>query len=163
LARGGAALWYNPAWGFVHGFQRVFLRISQGASRLQEMLADRFSAFAYGSGPFERGLRHVIGRSIEFNAHVAATIDDVLKRKRGLSNLYTYQLAERPGPPDLPKAVDAHLQLPPSPYDSHPAPGDRIAWVRALAAPPAAPAPDDELEVWTLIDGREELEKKMTY
>ena len=28
LATGGVAKWYNPAWLFVNGFNRVFLRIS---------------------------------------------------------------------------------------------------------------------------------------
>src|SRR5262249_56574735 len=35
LARGGAATWYNPAWWFLRGYMRVFMRVSQGASRLQ--------------------------------------------------------------------------------------------------------------------------------
>ena len=53
LAEGGAASSINPAWWFVRGFHSVFLRISQGASRLQEGLADRWAAFAYGSKSFE--------------------------------------------------------------------------------------------------------------
>ena len=48
----GAAGWYNPAWLFVNGFFRVFLRVSQGASRLQEVMADRWAAFCYGSEAF---------------------------------------------------------------------------------------------------------------
>ncbi|MCA9697104.1 MAG: M48 family metalloprotease, partial [Myxococcales bacterium] len=48
LAEAGAAGWYNPAWLFLNGFHRVFLRISQGASRLQEVLADRWAARSYG-------------------------------------------------------------------------------------------------------------------
>lgn len=64
LAANGAAAWYNPAWLFVNGFHRVFTRISQGASRLQEVLADRWAVFAYGAEAFERGLRHVVERSV---------------------------------------------------------------------------------------------------
>ena len=161
LARGGAALWFSPAWWFVDGFSRVFLRISQGASRLQEVLADRWSAYAYGSDVFERGMRHSIARSITFNAHAAATIDEVLKEKRPLPNLYRYQPARTDGPPDLAKAVEAQLNVPAGPYDSHPAPADRIAWVHALAVP-SEPSADDDVEVWALIDGRDELEKQMT-
>jgi hypothetical protein len=41
LAESGAAAWYNPAWLFLNAFHRIFLRISQGASRLQEVRADR--------------------------------------------------------------------------------------------------------------------------
>jgi len=59
LAERGVATWYNPAWLFLTGFNRVFLRISQGASRLQETLADRWAASAYGARYFEQGLRHL--------------------------------------------------------------------------------------------------------
>ena len=52
LASGGAARWYNPAWLFVTGFHKLFLRVSQGASRLQEILADRWAALAYGGAEF---------------------------------------------------------------------------------------------------------------
>src|SRR5262249_14726828 len=163
LARGGAAAWYNPAWWFVRGFHRVFLRISQGASRLQEVLADRWAAFCYGSEPFERGLRHVIERSIRFDAHVAATLSEVIENKRALANLYSYQPGKAEGTQEIDQALEEALSAKPSPYDSHPAPKDRIAWVRALAAPPAAASAADDADVWSLIDGREELEKQMTY
>jgi Zn-dependent protease with chaperone function len=67
LATGGAAAWYNPAWLFVNGFHRVFLRISEGASRLQEVLADRWAAFAYGADAFEAGpaSRHRAQRALQ--------------------------------------------------------------------------------------------------
>jgi Zn-dependent protease with chaperone function len=163
LMQSGAAAWYNPAWWFVRGFHRVFLRISQGASRLQEVLADRWAAFAYGSQPFERGLRHVIERSVRFDAHVAATLREVIANQRGLANLYTYEPGKPTGPADIERAVQAALFAKPSPYDSHPAPADRLAWVQALGAPPTASAAEDAAEVWTLMAGREDLEKQMTY
>lgn len=37
LAISGAAAWWNPAWLFFRGFFWVFMRISQGATRLQEV------------------------------------------------------------------------------------------------------------------------------
>jgi Zn-dependent protease with chaperone function len=163
LARGGAAAWYNPAWWFVRGFHKVFLRISQGASRLQEVLADRWAAFCYGSEPFERGLRHVIEKSVRFDAHCAATLKEVIENQRALANLYSYEPSAKAASEDIGRGVDQALSRKPSPYDSHPAPADRIAWVRALAAPPSQPSADDENDVWSLIDGREALEKKMTY
>ena len=56
----GVASPMNPAWWFVRGFWRAFLGISQGASRLQEVLADRWAVFAYtGRARSKRGLpRH---------------------------------------------------------------------------------------------------------
>src|SRR5262249_11172001 len=79
LAAAGAARWYNPAWLFVNGFHRVFLRVSQGASRLQEILADRWAVNAYGSQAFARGLRHVIERTVRFDAHANAALREVIE------------------------------------------------------------------------------------
>jgi Zn-dependent protease with chaperone function len=162
LARGGAATWYNPAWWFVSGFYRIFLRISQGASRLQEALADRWAAFSYGSEPFERGLRHVIERSVRFDAHINSTLNEVVQAKRALGNLYRYRPESPPDDTEVARAVEEALQSPPSPYDSHPAPSDRIAWVRALAASPAVSSMDDRAEVWALLSDRDEIERLMT-
>jgi hypothetical protein len=44
----------------------LFRRISHGATRLQEVLADRTAAGLYGAQAFEEGLRHVVRRQIEF-------------------------------------------------------------------------------------------------
>src|SRR4029079_11659575 len=101
LAAGGAATWYNPAWWFVNGFHRVFLRISQGASRLQEVLADRWAAFTYGAAAFERGLRHVIERSVYFDAHADAALGKAIQTKIPLANLYQVEPARLPDQADL--------------------------------------------------------------
>src|SRR5262249_33795387 len=85
LGESGAASWWNPAWIFLNVFFRVFLRISQGASRLQEILADRWAAFTYGSKAFEEGLRHVIEQSVRFEARAGGDAQrdrDVARRAR---------------------------------------------------------------------------------
>lgn len=147
----------------MNGFLRLFLRISHGASRLQEVLADRWASFAYGAEAFAGGLRHVIERSIRFDVHVQRTIGDVLDRKRGLRNLYRYE-PKGGGPPEeeYEKAIEAAIHEPPSPYASHPSPIDRMQWVRALPPKSRRPCENDELEVWELLEGREELERRMT-
>lgn len=162
IARGGAAAWYNPAWLFVNGFYRVFLRVSQGASRLQEVLADRWAALMYGSRAFEDGLRHVIRRSVRFDAHAAAALNEVIEAKRPLANLYAFRPAEFPAEDDLEKAVGEALAAAASPYDSHPSPAERIAWVRALAAPGAGGSPEDSGDAWGLFPDREAIERTMT-
>jgi Zn-dependent protease with chaperone function len=158
LAQGGAAAWYNPAWWFVRGFHRVFLRISEGASRLQEVLADRGAALAYGSAAFASGLRHVVERSVRFDAHLQRTLHEVVERKRPLANIYAYQPAEST---DLTTEVDEHWHREASAYDSHPPPDRRVAWVTALDAPDVV-SPDDDEPVWSLFSDREELEREMT-
>ncbi len=162
LARGGAAGWFNPAWWFVRGFYNVFLRISHGASRLQEVLADRWAAFAYGSDSFEGGLRHVIAASVAFSAHADATLEEVVNEKRALTNLYAYAPAKAPDAEDVRKNIAKEIEAEPSPYDSHPAPRDRIAWVRKIAAEGAPVAADDGDDAWSLLADRAGLERSMT-
>src|SRR6185503_9969406 len=130
LASGGAASWYNPAWLFVNGFNRVFLRISEGASRLQEVLADRWAVFAYGADAFEAGLRHVVERGVRFDAHVGLTLKEVVDGKVPLANLYTYAPKEKPE--DLSNAIEEALNRKSSPYDSHPTPAERFALIHTL-------------------------------
>jgi len=156
-----AASALNPAWWFVRGFWRAFLSISQGASRLQEVLADRWAAFAYGSDAFVEGLRHVIERSVRFNAHVNTTLDEVLKTRSALPNLYAFVPASPAPEGDIDKAIAAAFAKKPSPFDSHPCPEDRLARVKGLAFG-AGPAPDDGDEAWSLFADRAALEARMT-
>src|SRR5262249_47317632 len=126
IARGGAAGWYNPAWLFVVAFDRVFLRISQGASRLQGILAGRWAAFAYGSSRFIEGLRHVIEQDVRFNRHVEALVGRLAVEKKPLTNLYDYPPAVFDSTPEVDKAIDELIHRQPSAYDSHPSPANRF-------------------------------------
>ena len=161
LAIAGAARPYNPAWLFVSGFYKVFLRVSHGASRLQEILADRWAAHAYGSEAFVRGLSHVVEQSVRFDAHADATLREVIEAKHPLSNLYQYTPTKPAEAGEVAKAAEEALARATSPYDSHPAPTQRIAWVRALAITLEG-APADERPAWDLFGDREELERQMT-
>jgi hypothetical protein len=156
----GNATWYNPAWLFLNGFHRVFLRISQGASRLQEVLADRWSAFTYGAKAFEDGLTHVIRRSVLFNAHVQATMNEVINAKLPLANLYAFQpAAAAVSTNDIEGEIREALSREPSPYDSHPSPVDRFRWVRAIGGTVAVEEGED---VWSLFRDREDVERRLT-
>ena len=161
LAHGGAATWYNPVWLFVRGFHNLFLRISQGASRLQEVLADRWAATLYGGQAFEDGLRHVIERSVRFGAHANATVQETLLRKQPLQNLYQYAPTKPPAAAELEERIREVLDADPSPYDSHPRPVDRFRWVHALGVE-AVPAPDDATPAWELFSDRTSVEVRMT-
>jgi Zn-dependent protease with chaperone function len=162
LAEGGAAAWYNPAWLFLNVFQRVFLRISQGASRLQEILADRWAALAYGASAFEAGLRHVIRSSIEFDAGANAVLHDVVTKEKSLDNLYDRLLSQDRDESDIATSVEAAINSEPSPYDSHPSPADRFELVRRLEAASVASEPGSEDEVWSLFENQSQIERRMT-
>ena len=162
LIEGDVATWYNPGWLFLIAFCRVFLRISQGASRLQEVLADRWAATVYGTELFEQGLRHVVERSIRFQVHVDATVRDVIDNQRPLVNLYTHRPPASHAEGDLHAAVAAAMNAQPTPYDSHPSPSQRLEWVQAIAAQPTTREPDAVENAWMLFDKRAALEQSMT-
>jgi Zn-dependent protease with chaperone function len=160
LVRGGAASMLNPAWWFTVLFSKLFSRISQGASRLQEVLADRWAIYAYGSEPFVRGLRHVISESVRFDARAAVTIEEVVKARAPLANFYRYE-AEKPiEQAEIDRAIETVLSREPSAYDSHPAPRDRIAWATALGA--SGEGTTDDSDAWSLFADRDALERTMT-
>jgi len=161
LAESGAAGWYNPAWWFFRGYLAVFLRISQGASRLQEVLADRIAIFTYGSKAFQEGYRHVIRQSVRFHAYTQSTLQEVIEGKKALANVYRFAPSTPPEAETLDSEFQAALDAEPSPYDSHPSSKDRLAWASALNIP-ATPRYGDEDGVWSLFDNREQLEKRMT-
>ncbi len=157
LAQSGQNRPWNPAWWFATSFYKLFLRVSQGASRLQEILADRRAAEAYGGAAFATGLKHVIACDLRFGDHVNAEINRALKNKVHLQNLWTPLPLDTLEPGEIAKALERE----PSPYDSHPAPSDRIRWVEQLAATvPSTDAPDKD--AWSLFQRREHHEREVT-
>jgi Zn-dependent protease with chaperone function/tetratricopeptide (TPR) repeat protein len=165
LAHSGAASRWNPAWLFVTGYYRLFLRISLGASRLQEVLADRWAAFTYGTENFVEGLKHVVRRSVEFDRHVEATVKELATTRAGLVNLYRHvPQPDQASPRSLDEAVEEAICRLSTPYDSHPSPKERIELVRRSGADARVDAADRERSVnaWSLFPNREELERKLT-
>lgn len=162
LARSGAAGAYNPVWWFLRAYHRIYLGVSQGASRLQEVLADRWAIEAYGTAAFVAGYRHVVARSVQFDHQVDATIKEVVDARRPLPNLYQYRpqssdAAER----DVADAIHKEMTREPTAYDSHPSPQQRIDGAQALAVEREA-QPDDDASIWALFDDRDEIERTMT-
>jgi Zn-dependent protease with chaperone function len=162
LAEGGAATWYNPAWLFLNAFHRIFLRISQGASRLQEVMADRWATFAYGAASFEKGLRHVIARAVQFDALTQRTLQEVVDAGKPLVNLYTYQPTQPLEESRVAEAVEQVIHAEPSPYDSHPYPATRFELVHALETPSTIELPDAAEDVWNLFGDPAEVQQRMT-
>ncbi|MFO0552361.1 MAG: M48 family metallopeptidase [Polyangiaceae bacterium] len=161
LAAGGAATWYNPAWWLLKGFCFLFIRVAHGASRLQEILADRWAAFAYGAEPMERGLRHVVRKNLGFPLLASMTIDAAARERRKVQNLYRSK-----APPDvdwekLERAVEVAIQTPASPYATHPSPEERFALLRRLVTP--QPTEEEYAEkAWSVFESRTELERALT-
>lgn len=161
LAQNGAAGAFNPAWIFTTRYHQVFLRISQGASRLQEVLADRWAVVAFGSKPFVDGFAHVITRNVEHAERTQNTLREVIDGDVVLTNLYTYEPSEPLDAAKIATTVQERLEEPADPYDSHPRPKDRIAAALALAIEHTSDAEDGE-DAWHLFDDRADLEERLT-
>jgi Zn-dependent protease with chaperone function len=161
LAINGLARWYNPAWLFVNGFNRVFLRVTLGASRLQEILADRYAALAYGVQNFADGLTHVVRQSIAFNVQVAQEVKAAVGEKRSLQNLYLLPPIQSDSvKEELETKVDEAMNRLTSPYDSHPAIQERVRLLRQLQV--ADTAAEGQAPVWDLLPNAEKLQGEMT-
>jgi Zn-dependent protease with chaperone function len=161
LAMNGQARWYNPAWLFVNGFNRLFLRITLGASRLQEILADRYAAVAYGATNFGSGLRHIVRQSLLFDMQVNSEIQTAGTQGRDLQNIYALPV---PQTDDQLEQLEAStlqaMDRPTSPYSSHPAPQERIALLEHIDA--VGDLEEDQELVWDLLNDPEGLQAEMT-
>src|ERR671923_285463 len=84
----GQATRWNIAFQFLRIYHFIFRRISHGATRLQEVLADRIAAQNFGGQAFEEGLRHVVRRGIEFNQIATKEINEAVDAQRAVQNFY---------------------------------------------------------------------------
>lgn len=161
LAGSGAKMAFSPAWWFLAAFGRLFARISHGASRLQEVMADRWAVSAYGAAAFTSGLRHVIERSVRFNLHTQLTVLDMQAAGKPVANLYAYAPKHQASEEDVRRAVDEALSREPTVYDSHPSPMQRFEWASRIEGT-YTPADGDSDEAWQLFEKRREIEQEMT-
>lgn len=153
--------WYNPAWIFINSFHRIFLRVTHGASRLQEILADRYAAMSYGAKAFAEGLAHVVKQGIEFGFTADEEIGKAIKENRQPANLYSLS-APISGDTrkELDEQIEQALNHPLSAYDSHPPPKKRIEWVNNINVQVTDIVTDSS--AWDLLPQRYSLEESMT-
>jgi len=141
---------------FFRFYNFLFRRISHGASRLQEILADRMAALKYGADAFEEGLTHAIRRSIEFPITANREITLAIQAGRGVSNLYGFASdRESSVEVEVRKAVGRAT----SEDDTHPSALDRFRLVRPFGN---ANRLSDTSMVWDLFEDREAITMEMT-
>lgn len=156
MALSGQAVSWNIAFQFLRVFHFIFRRISHGATRLQEVLADRVAASKYGAKAFEDGLTHVIRKSVEFKYAVDKEITDCSDSQRVLQNLY--ELPAVSGP-DLEEEIEESLKRKTSEDDTHPSPDDRFRFTRSIVS---LDAPSVSGKVWDLFKDQQTLTREMT-
>ena len=152
----GQATWWNIAFQFLRIYHFIFRRISHGATRLQEVLADRVAAFQYGPLAFEEGLTHVVGKSVEFNHLAVKEIQDSVAVRRALQNLYDLRLEQNSS---LQQQIEELLNRETSEDDTHPSPNDRFRLTRRITGANELPATG---MVWDWFKNREALTNEMT-
>jgi hypothetical protein len=97
-------------------------------------------------------LRHVVERSVRFQAHANSTLQEVIGGKLALTNLYCYTPSKGPAESEVMEAVGEAIHAKPSPYDSHPSPLERFTLVHALRTNDAGPLIDAQHEAWDLFE-----------
>jgi len=150
------ASWLNVAFHFLRIYHFIFRRISHGATRLQEVLADRIAALNYGPLAFEEGLTHVVRKSVEFHHLAAKEINACVEARRALQNLYELRPEQNS---DLQQEMEESLNRETSLDDTHPSPNDRFRLTRKIAGANELPATG---MVWDLFKNREALTSEMT-
>jgi Zn-dependent protease with chaperone function len=156
MAYAGQAVWWNLAFQFLRLYHFLFRRISYGATRLQEVLADRTAARIYGAQPFEEGLRHVVRRHIEFNHFADKQIQEVLRSGKALQNVYAVEMQSEKTIED---AIERALNRQTSEDDTHPSPTDRFQLVSRVAC---QNQPNPSGPMWDLFADREAITNEMS-
>jgi len=155
MIRAGQAVWWNLGFHFLRIYHFIFRRLSHGATRLQEVLADRTAVSTYGAEAFEEGLRHVIRRSIEFEDIVYWEAQEANKARRPLQNLYELETTNL-------STTDAKykeaITRPTTQDDTHPGPMDRFRYAARIASTNVDRASGT---VWELFSDRQALTKEM--
>ena len=146
----------NIAFHFLRLYDFLFRRISHGATRLQEVLADRVAAQAYGPIAFQGGLTHVIRQNILFHAHANREIDEAIKASRPLQNFYA-PLTEAPKQ-DQEAEIQKALTRPTTEDDTHPGPQDRFRLISTIPAPDRTAQPGT---AWDLFNDRDTLIRRL--
>lgn len=147
---------WNLAFQFLRLYHFIFRRISHGATRLQEVLADRASASLFGAAAFEEGLRHVIRRDVEFRSLALNEVKVSNEARIPFRNLYTLPVEPSAS---IDEEVEKALQRETSEDDTHPSPVDRFRYVQRVRCnqPPTVDG-----AVWDLFPNPEALTTEMT-
>jgi hypothetical protein len=152
----GQNVWWNIAFHFLRIYHFIFRRISHGATRLQEVMADRVAASMYGSKAFEQGLTHVVRKAVEFRYLATKEINESANARRALQNLYELQPSDNP---DLEEEIKKSLERKTSEDDTHPSPSDRFRFTSRILAAGEQPVSG---KVWDLFKDKETLTSEMT-
>ena len=158
MAAGGTATVYNLGFQFLRLFHFLFRRITLGASRLQEVLADRVAAYYFGAEAFRDGLNHVILRELEFNHVADKEISSALGANRPIQNLYEVSVSEETAVKEIEDEFTSAVDRATTEDDSHPSPRARFRYIENIRSAKVEPLNG---EVWDLFADRAAIKNEM--
>jgi TolA-binding protein/Zn-dependent protease with chaperone function len=147
----GKIRWWHLAVHFLRFYYVLFNRITFGASRLQEIMADRTAVLAYGPEALEEGLTHAIRHSVEFSYWTSRRLEAVLRKEQVAATAFV-QTQERPEVAafeNIETAMSKLIHRPTNETDTHPSPSDRFTFARRLNV---ASTPSGSETVWSRFD-----------
>lgn len=162
MVRHGASRLLNPAWLIISGFFATFSFLAASASRLRELLADRWAAFAYGGEAFGGAMAHTCRQGVV----LPLQLDRLVVSRSGkdsppIENVYR-EVVPITSDDDLAQKLRLARSRRASAHDSHPPPDVRIASVKSLRARHPVDAADEEADAMSLFADAEALERRMS-
>ena len=156
LAIARQAVPWNLAFQFLRVYHFLFRRISYGATRLQEVLADRAAASLYGAPAFEEGLRHVVRRQVEFRS---VALNEVKLSNGGRTPFRNIYALPAEASTSIDGEVETLLHRETSEDDTHPSPVDRFRYVQRV---PCSQLQTSGGVMWDLFPNPDVLTVEMT-
>lgn len=159
MGESGTATVYNIGFQFLRLYHFLFRRIAHGATRLQEILADRVAVHQYGAAAFHEGLTHVIRREIEFNHVAESEISSSRSARRAMQNLYDLAVDKDTVQGQLDVQFRETINRATTEDDTHPSPADRFKLAEKINSREGfMPV---EGKVWDLFADREAIVSEM--
>ncbi len=149
---------YNVSFHFLRLFHFLFRRITHGASRLQEVLADRVAAYHFGADSFRVGLLHVIRKEMEFTHVADKEIGAALSGNRAFSNLYDLELSDDSDHASIEEEFNRSLERETTEDDTHPSAKDRFRYIDGASSSEVEPLSG---KVWDLFADRAAITTEM--
>ncbi|MCE9562903.1 MAG: M48 family metalloprotease [Planctomycetes bacterium] len=158
VKRGKIRSW-DLAIHFLRLYHSIFRQLTFGASRLQEIYADRLAVQLYGANALREGLTHVIRRSVEYQWAMDKSLDNAIKTGvpavQFFDNTLIPEIHERER---IETVVNEVLSRDTDAKDSHPSPKDRFQLAEQLDPNPASL--DDE-STWDQVAANANLMTEM--
>lgn len=158
MVNSGTNTYHNLAFHFLRLYHFIFRRITHGASRMQEVLADRVAVHTYGSAAFCEGLTHVFRQGVVFDKVADAEISSALADRRKFNNIYELKLTGDADETEIESAFRTEFERETTEDDTHPSGIDRVQLAEKITGQTHGPI---DGMVWDLFADREAFTNTM--